>query len=107
MIFALGEDGCLDVFEDIKAMRDQCEGIDVESGVWDFFGENGEPLTASFCTPNKVISHVFGLFSTVKSSQDFGFATAKVNEPWLQDCLSAHTILKPNGRFSSMTEVRT
>jgi len=84
----------------------RCEGIDVESGVWDFFGENGEPLTPVFRTPNEVASHLFGLFSTVKSSQDFEFAAAKGSEPWLKDCLSPNVVLEPSGPFSSMEEVR-
>ena len=105
MIFALGEDGTLDIFADIVAVQTHCEGIDVESSVWDFFGENGEPLTPIFRTPNVVTRSMFGLFSAIQSSQDFALAPAKDGEPWLKDCLAPNTILNPNGRFSSLAEV--
>ena len=107
MIFALGEDGTLEVFETLGHVQIACEGIDVESGVWDFYGDNGEPLTPVFISPNKTSSHLFGLFSTVVSSQNFDLEpVAGSIEPNLSACLSLDTPIAPNPWFSSVDDVR-
>lgn len=108
MIFALGEDGTLEVFETLREVQTRCEGIDVESGVWDFYGDNGEPLFPVFAAPNRVKRHFFGLFSTVKSSQNFDLKpVAGDSEPHLSDCLSTDTPIEPNPWFSSVSDVRS
>lgn len=107
MIFALGEDGVLEIFDDLRQVRVACEGIDVESGVWDFYGDSGEPLIPVFLTPNKTRSRLFGLLSTVVSSQNFDFKPAgDGSQPQLLQCLSPDTLLKANPRFSSVAEIR-
>jgi hypothetical protein len=108
VIFALGEDSVLEIFENLQQVQTACEGIDVESGVWDFYGDNGEPLIPVFVTPNKVSSHLFGLFSTVVSSQNFDLKPVTGDtEPWLLRCLGPDTPLEPNPWFSSLSQVRT
>jgi hypothetical protein len=107
VIFALREDGALEVFETLDQVRTACEGIDVESGVWDFYGDNGEPLTPVSITPNKTSSHLFGLFSTVVSSQNFDLKpVAGDTEPSLSACLGPDTPIEPNPWFSSVADVR-
>jgi hypothetical protein len=107
VIFALGEDGTLEVFETLGQVQTACEGIDVESGVWDFYGDNGEPLTPVFIIPNKTSSHLFGLFSTVVSSQNFDLKPVACDtEPGLAACLRSDTPIAPNPWFSSVTDVR-
>ena len=108
MIFAFGEDGTLELFADLGEVRVHCEGIDVESGVWDFYDENGEPLLPVFRTPSRIRTYLFGLFSSVTSSQDFSFKpAADATEPSLLQCLSPSVVLAPNSRFSSIDEVRS
>jgi hypothetical protein len=107
VIFALGEDGTLEVFETLSQVQTACEGIDVESGVWDFYGDNGEPLTPVFITPNQTRSHLFGLFSTVVSSQNFDLQpVAAGTEPSLSACLSLDAPIAQNPWFSSVADVR-
>ena len=106
MIFALGEDGTLVIFETLRHVQTACEGIDVESGAWDFYGDSGEPLTPVFITQNRTSSYLFGLFSTVVSSQNFDlrpvFGEA---QPSLSACLSPDTPIEPNPWFSSVDDV--
>jgi hypothetical protein len=107
VIFALGEDGTLEVFETLRQVQTACEGLDVESGVWDFYGDKGEPLTPVFITPNKTSSHLFGLFSTVVSSQNFDLEPATgAAQPSLLACLRLDTPIASNRWFSSVADVR-
>lgn len=104
--FALCEDGTLDVFESLQQIRRQCEGIDVESGVWDFFDHAGKPLTPLFHTPNRIKKHLFGLITSIASSQHFDLVPAiSGDEPPLLDILTEQTILNPNKIFKTMTEL--
>jgi len=42
MIFVFNEDQTLEVLENIDDVRRECEGIDVENNVYQFFDENGQ-----------------------------------------------------------------
>jgi hypothetical protein len=105
MIFALGEDGELSVFEDLPALRACCEGIDVESGVWDFFDHAGQPLQPTFSKPNKV-KKVLGLFSIVQSGEFEFLPVTDGSEPTLLQSLTEGVYLGQNSRFGSLQEVR-
>ena len=107
IIFAFGEDGLLSVFDDLKALQLECEGIDVESGVWDFFNYKGEPIKPNFVTPNIVKKHLFGLISSVESSQNFLFVLEENNsEPNLKSVLETIVGLEDNNHFSNIAEVK-
>ena len=49
MIFVFIEDGSLEIVSDIDEVRKNCEGIDVESSVFQFFDENGH--VSAFISP--------------------------------------------------------
>ena len=54
MIFGFTTDErTLHVFADEAKACSYAEGIDVEDGVWLFFGEDGRPLEPSFTKPNQ------------------------------------------------------
>lgn len=107
IIFAFGEDGLLSVFDDLKAVQLECEGIDVESGVWDFFNYKGEPIKSNFINPNIVKKHLFGLVSSIESSQNFSFVLEENNsEPNLESILSTIVGLENNNHFSNIAEVK-
>ncbi len=107
IIFAFGEDGILSVFDNLKALQLECEGIDVESGVWDFFNYKGDPIKPNFITPNIVKKHLFGLVSSVESSQNFSFVSEKNNsEPNLKSVLETIVDLENNKYFSNVAEVK-
>lgn len=104
--FALCEDGTLDIFESIHEIRKQCEGIDVESGVWDFFDHTGKPLTPLFHTPNRIKKHLFGLITSITSSQNFDLVPQEDGgQPQLLNLLTEKTILNPNKFFKDISEV--
>ena len=52
MIFVFVEDGTLEIIEELEEARRNYEGIDVESGVYDFYNEAGTYLKAVFTKPN-------------------------------------------------------
>lgn len=106
IFFALCEDGTLEIFESVNEIRKHCEGIDVESGVWQFYDAQGKPLKAHFNTPNVVKKHLFGLITSIASSQHFDLVLAiSGDEPPLLDILTEQTILNPNKIFKTMTEL--
>jgi len=54
MIFGFTtDDRTLHVFADEANACSYAEGIDVEDGVWLFFGEDGNPLEPTFTKPNQ------------------------------------------------------
>lgn len=106
IIFAFGEDGLLSVFDNLRAVQLGCEGIDVESGVWDFFNYKGEPIKPNFINPNIVKKHLSGLVSSVESSKNFLFVLEENNsEPNLKSILSTIVGLENNKHFSNIVEI--
>jgi hypothetical protein len=107
VIFAKREDAVLEIFSDLNEIKQKCEGIDIESGVWDFFDEAGNPLCAKFNKPNLIKKYLFGLIKTVQSSQDFYFEqVTDGTEPKLAECLTSNIKLEKNNFFSSIEEVK-
>jgi hypothetical protein len=106
MIFALGEDGELQVFVDLAGVRATCEGIDVESNVWDFFDQDGLPLEPVFSQPNQKAS-IFGLFSVWRSGVFDLVPTDDRSCPTLLGSLIEGIRLRPNSHFASIDEVRS
>jgi len=53
VIFAFAEDGTVSVYADLDALRGYCEGIDVESGTYVFYDEDGVWLRPRFIEPNR------------------------------------------------------
>ena len=94
MIFALAtDDSSLHAFADADLAIAYCEGIDVEDGIWEFWGPTGEALDAVFSTPNsRSGSHVSsGVYLLQPSS----------GRPGLLAALSRVGHLEPAQRFPS------
>ncbi len=106
IIFALGEDGVLSVFNDLHEVRLECEGIDVESGVWDFFNYQGKSVRPYFNSPNIIRKHLFGMLKSVESSQNFSFVLND-SEPDLGLLLDDISYLEDNKHFNSIAEVKS
>ena len=53
MILGFAEDGVLAVYADLAHVQRQCEGVDVESGVYVFYAEDGTWLRPRFVEPNR------------------------------------------------------
>jgi hypothetical protein len=108
LIFSIGEDGKLSVFDGISSVRRDCEGIDVESGVWDFFDSKGRPLKPVFHHPNLVKKFLFGFFTSITSSQKFDLVPdSSAAQPNLLLSLGDTTSLEKNDYFSDVASVRT
>ncbi len=107
LIFAIGEDGVLSVFDTISTVRRDCEGIDVESGVWEFFNSRGVPLRPVFHRPNIVKNNTFWPFDSIASSQEFDLVTDVRNQdPTLLVCLARDIRLEKNNYFDDLDLVR-
>ena len=99
------EDGFLEIVDTIDEIRTNYEGIDVESGVYEFFDENGKRLKPSFTKPNKVKKY-FGIFSTVQSGE---FDLIPDNDPDSDNIftlLKETSFLKPNTQFKTLEDVK-
>jgi hypothetical protein len=108
LIIAIGEDGTLSVFDGISSVRRDCEGIDVESGVWDFFDAKGTPLKPVFHHPNLVKKFLFGFFTSITSSQKFDLVPdSTAAHPNLLTCLGDTTSIEKNDHFSDVASIRT
>jgi hypothetical protein len=98
MIFALATDErSLMVFADAASAIAYCEGIDVEDGVWEFWGPEGEALEAVFSRPNErtgswVLSGVYTLHPCP-------------TKQGLLASLPGIDFLKTNPHFSSLADV--
>ena len=104
LIFALGEDGVLSIFDNVETIRQECEGIDVERGVWEFYDYTGSALKPKFYSPNFIKKHLFGIFGSVTSSQNFSLVPDK-EELSLLKCLTNDTLLEKNFHFKDLGSV--
>ncbi len=104
MFFVFTEDGCLEIVDTIKEIRTNYEGIEVESGVYEFFDPKGSRLKPRFSNPNKVKKY-FGLFSTVESGQFDLIVDADPDTDSIFTLLQETSQLKPNVLFKSLGDV--
>jgi hypothetical protein len=105
MIFAFLENGTLDVLPDGTAVRRAFEGIDVESGVVQFYDPTGTYLAPHFTKPNRT-RRFLGIFSWVVSGE-FDLRpdpTAPDDDIWT--CLAETSVVNPNPWFANLDAVR-
>jgi hypothetical protein len=105
MIFAIGEDGVLSILLDLAAVQRDCEGIDVESDVWEFFDEEGFPLVPVFSIPNKTTKK-FGIFSILASGVYDLQRTEDQGYPNLLESLTEGIVLEKNPFFKTVDEFK-
>ena len=105
MILVFQEDGTLFIANDEAAVYRSCEGIDVQSGVYKFYDDNGNALKPVFDVPAKqgkwwslwsIDSGVYHLEVDPESSED----------PLWVSFLEISN-LERNERFSSLEELKT
>lgn len=105
MIFVFIEDGTLDVVEDLSEAQRCYEGVDVESGVYDFYNDQGVYLEPRFIVPNRYGKFLWlfdwstsGVFELIPRPEE-------LEKPiWL--ALSETNILNPNTFFKTMDDVK-
>ena len=104
MIFVFADDQTLAILDNIDDVQRECEGIDVEENVYQFFDENGLRLEPEFIEENKkgtiigslgwVESGIFDL----KKSHDFNTST-------ILEALEKTVVLEANKYFDSLDEI--
>jgi hypothetical protein len=102
MIIVFADDQTVAVFPDIVSARRECEGVDVEEGVYRFFDELGRRLVPRFIAPVERRSSLFGAIKSVRGGnfeleldpQDQGSA--------FEASLSNVVAIEPNPRFSTI-----
>ena len=105
MIFVIADDNVLSVYDSEAELQGACEGIDVEDGVYKFFGPSGQPLNASFYEPNQK-GKILGVLGWVVSGQ-YSLVPAKEGEsPTLLQELQEVVGIDVNPHFKSLEEVR-
>ena len=105
MIFVFCEDGRLEIAEDEAEVLRTYEGIDVESGVFQFFSEAGKYLRPVFDTPVKRKRFLF-LFQSIDSGRYHLEAGEVGDEDSLWMNLQETDLIEQNRHFSSVQEAR-
>lgn len=104
MIFVFAEDATLHVVDDLEAVRRLCEPIDVESGVFTFFDENGRPLAATFTKPNRE-RRILGLLSSVEPGEYVLGPGGSDLDP-ISVALQETASVEPNRWFQDLAQLR-
>ena len=102
MIFAFAEDGMVAVLDDLAAARRECGAVDVESGAFVFYAEDGTWLRPRFVVPNR--RRFFG-WTQGEYVLDPEPAPPAGVDPF-DVALDAAVDLQPNGYFASLDAVR-
>jgi hypothetical protein len=103
MIIVFAEDGMVAVLDDLAAVRRECEGIDVEDGVYAFYADDGAWLRARFTRPNRR-----GFFGSVQSGE---YVLEREPSPPVEvrnfdAAITAAAGLQPNDHFATLDAVR-
>ena len=105
MVFIFNDDGTLEVVNSLEEVRRNCEGIDVENGVFRFFDENGNHLEPRFTKPNKTCQ-VFGVFSLVEAGEYELIPSPIINEREIFLSLLEASEMESNPWFKSLDGVK-
>lgn len=105
MIFVFCEDSRLEIVEDEAKVVQSYEGLDVLSGIYQFFSEDGSHLAAVFDVPVKQ-SRLLWFIRTINSGK-YHLEESKIDDDdplWLA-FLEADYI-EPNNHFSTVEEAQ-
>lgn len=105
MIFVFCEDSGLEIAEDEDEVTRNYEGVDVESGVYSFFADNGLRLLPVFDRPVQERRFLW-LFRTIDSGQyHLEKAIGSDHDPlWME--FNEVSYIAPNRHFDSIVEAR-
>jgi hypothetical protein len=105
MIFVFADDQTLNILDSIDEVRRDCEGVDVEEGIFSFFDESGSLLLPYFIESNKK-GKLFGLFGWV-SSGVFDLKKSEEDIPYtIEEALDNTVSIDSNKYFDSLAAVR-
>ena len=106
MVLIFSEDAGLIVAEDLRDVQRHCEGIDVESGVFKFYDEDGQPLKPVFDVPVRRRRVLWFIWS-IESGRYHLEADPTLREDPIWVALHETQYLRPNGRFASLDDVKS
>lgn len=108
VLLVFSDDGCVRIVESEAQVIRDCEGVDVQSGVWWFYDETGRPLVPVFDVP-VTESRVLGLFRVVDSGM-FHLEPGDASHPLYVDPLWVSLLeavaLEPNPHFASLEALK-
>jgi hypothetical protein len=105
MIIAFADDRTVEVFADIPSARRHCEAIDVDSGIYHFFDEDGRPLKPRIISPVGRTSLGFGV--KMISGGNFELELDLDAEGTTFDELVAKAVaIEPNPRFATIADLK-
>jgi hypothetical protein len=105
MIFVFADDQTLKILNGIDEVRRDCEGIDVEEGLFQFFDETGALLVPDFIEPNKK-GKLLGSFGWVQSGV-FDLKKSKdIHSCTILDALGNAVAVEPNEFFDSLAAIK-
>ncbi len=105
MIFVFAEDGSLDIVASFEEAQRNYDGLDVESGVFQFFDERGIYLEPQFTKPNRT-GRYLGIFKWAESGEFKLIPQPENDEDDINLRLLETNEIKPNPYFSHLEEVR-
>jgi hypothetical protein len=105
VIFAFVEDGMLEVHEDLLAVQQAHEGIDVESGTVHFYDAAGTYLEPHFTIPNRK-GKTLGILRWVESGMFQLVANPQAEQISFALALSETRSLAPNRWFKSLDQLK-
>lgn len=105
MIFAFVEDGTLEVHENLLAVQQEHEGIDVENGAVHFYDATGTYLEPRFTTPNRK-GKILGPFGWVASGVFELVANSQAEQDSFAIALYETSSLRPNRWFTSLEQLK-
>ena len=102
MIFVFDDSGMLQVLEDLEAVQRECEALDVESGAFVFYADDGTWLRPRFTTPNRhrFLSHASGTYVLEREP------TPPPEVDSIDVALDESVGIDPNAWFGSLDAVR-
>lgn len=105
MIFVFADDQTLRILNNIDEVQRDCEGIDVEEGIYKFFDEDGVFLEPYFIEPNKK-SKILGSFGWAQSGV-FDLNKSKDKTPYtIKEALDNAIAVETNMYFDSLATVQ-
>lgn len=105
MIFIFADDRTLMVVNNVADVQMNCESIDVQNGVYQFFDEKGNYLEPSFILPNKQLKTI-GPVGWVVSGKYLLKPSKIPDAPRMLTLLEGKLLLEDNVFFKSINEIK-
>jgi len=103
MIIVFTDDQTVSVFPDVASVQVECEGIDVEEGIYRFFDELGRSLVPRWITPMQKNSWLFGIESV--GGGLFELVLDPEDHSAFETSLAKTVAIEPNRLFATVSDL--